>query len=138
MYVGTLKLMRDDRLVIAEHYFTKPHRERIIKEWEKFIKISDRPMYLHILPDVFEKQIVCRNTKPMKSLEKWQNDLIEEKLWEMKPSELAKKAKVSEFTIYNRRKFAKNKDKQKPVIISKPEPVKIQRPVASYSNKKYV
>src|SRR5574343_1512854 len=136
MNQGTVKLIRDDRLVIAEHYYTIPHRKRIISSWEKLINVSERPMFLHIIPGVLEKQIVHRQTKRMRVLEKWQNDLIEEHLWNMKPDELAKKAKVSHDTIYSRRKFDKNKDKKTPEEIVKE--IKFNRPPSTYSNKQWV
>jgi len=141
---GCMKIMKRDVVIEKKFYYNNKERTKLFDEFFDYIRVRNCGLFIQVFPYTTEKIDISEkpstnetNNNNMRKLEKWQEDLIKENLWELKSAELAKQAGVSRVTI-DAKKRAEIGKRRIPSFIPDPPKKPLQRPPAVYSNKRYL
>ena len=140
---GCMKIMLKDSVIERKYYHSRRDRTKLFEEFYEFLKNSPRPLYIQIAP--YPTEVMGIYGKPQVNeqkikhmplrIEKWQEEIIQQDLFTLPASEIAKKAGVCQLTVRHRRSQVQFKKK---LILSDPpkEPEIKVRPKATYSNRR--
>lgn len=130
MISGKMKLIVEGNVISEHFYYTKTHRRKIMNEWLAHIN-DEVDFIIQYRPDTTDeddekpKVVIKRKRDMPKSIEPWQKKIMDDLLTKELPQVVARKAKVSLFTVYEMLK------KVKPEKLKKLESPKTE---TNYSN----